>query len=72
MSKKLTLRPFGWRDKPGYAAGDFGCSMSCAVITGCMMLFCINVPGTNQPMAALLPAIGCSAAFLTMLLSKEG
>lgn len=45
MSK--SPRPFGWRDKLGYAAGDFGCNMSCAIITSYMMLFCVNVLGID-------------------------
>lgn len=40
-------RPFGWRDKLGYAAGDFGCNMSCAIITSYMMLFYVNVIGID-------------------------
>lgn len=40
-------RPFGWRDKLGYAAGDFGCNMSCAIITSYMMLFYVNVVGID-------------------------
>ncbi len=50
MSKVLqtkTSRPFGWRDKIGYAAGDFGCNMSCAIITSYMMLFYVNVLGID-------------------------
>lgn len=45
MSK--SSRPFGWRDKLGYAAGDFGCNMSCAIITSYMMLFYVNVIGID-------------------------
>lgn len=50
-------RPFGWRDKLGYAAGDFGCNMSCAIITSYMMLFYVNVIGINPLHYATIVAI---------------
>lgn len=40
-----TIRPFGWRDKLGYALGDFGCNMSFAFINSYMMLFFVTCLG---------------------------
>lgn len=40
-----TIRPFGWRDKIGYALGDFGCNMSFAFINSYMMLFFVTCLG---------------------------
>lgn len=34
-----SLRPFGMRDKIGYAMGDFGCNMSFAFISNYMLIF---------------------------------
>ena len=33
------LRPFGMRDKIGYAMGDFGCNMSFSFISSYMITF---------------------------------
>lgn len=49
-------RPFGWRDKLGYAAGDFGCNMSCAIITSYMLLFYVNVIGIDPAHYAIIVA----------------
>lgn len=42
---ETTVRPFGWRDKIGYALGDFGCNMSFAFINSYMMLFFVTCLG---------------------------
>lgn len=42
---ETTTRPFGWRDKIGYALGDFGCNMSFAFINSYMMLFFVTCLG---------------------------
>lgn len=42
-----TQQPFGFRDKFGYALGDFGCNMSFVFINSYMMLFfvtCLGIP----------------------------
>ena len=36
------IRPFGMRDKIGYALGDFGCNMSFAFINNYLMLFYVT------------------------------
>lgn len=36
------VKPFGWKDKVGYALGDFGCNMSFAFINSYMMLFFVT------------------------------
>ncbi len=41
------LRPFGFKDKFGYALGDFGCNMSFVFINSYMMLYfvtCLGIP----------------------------
>lgn len=57
QSRSLQPRPFGWRDKIGYAAGDFGCNMSCAIITSYMLLFYVNVLGVRPEHYAIAIAI---------------
>ena len=45
---KQNLRPFGMRDKIGYALGDFGCNLSFALISAFMIDFYtqfIGIPG---------------------------
>ena len=42
MSTNKQLRPFGMRDKIGYAFGDFGCNMSFAFINSYLMLFYVT------------------------------
>ena len=61
---KTAVRPFDWRDKVGYAAGDFGCNMSCAIITSYMLLFYVNVLGINPlHYAAIIAVIKILDAF---------
>lgn len=43
LTKENTaVRPFGMRDKIGYAFGDFGCNMSFAFINNYMMIFFVT------------------------------
>lgn len=37
-----STKPFGWKDKIGYALGDFGCNMSFAFMNSYMMLFFVT------------------------------
>ena len=39
MDNGKTLRPFGMRDKIGYAFGDFGCNMSFAFINSYLICY---------------------------------
>ena len=47
MDNGKTLRPFGMRDKIGYAFGDFGCNMSFAFINSYLMLFYVTCMKIN-------------------------
>lgn len=51
------VRPFGWKDKIGYAAGDFGNNMSCAIITSYMLLYYVNVLGVDPKHYAIIIAL---------------
>lgn len=39
------VKPFGWKDKLGYALGDFGCNMSFVFINSYMMLYFVSCLG---------------------------
>lgn len=57
---KETLRPFGMRDKIGYALGDFGCNMSFAFINNYLMLFyvtCLNIKPAHFAIIIMLGKI---------------
>ena len=45
MSNTQSVRPFGMRDKIGYALGDFGCNMSFAFINNYLMILLIKFIG---------------------------
>lgn len=50
MENSQKLRPFGMRDKIGYAFGDMGCNFSFQLVTGYMYLFytqCIGLSAAN-------------------------
>lgn len=50
MQTAEKLRPFGARDKIGYAMGDLGCNLSFQLISSYMFLFytqCIGLTTTN-------------------------
>lgn len=54
------IRPFGMRDKIGYALGDFGCNMSFAFINNYLMLFyvtCMKIKASHFAVIILLAKI---------------
>ncbi len=53
-SNKQNIRPFGMRDKIGYAFGDFGCNMSFAFINNYMMLFYVTCMGIKPEHYAII------------------
>lgn len=60
MENKSSIRPFGWRDKIGYALGDFGCNMSFVFINSYMMLFfvtCLGIPAEVYSVLILIAKI---------------
>lgn len=60
MKNETQLRPFGMRDKIGYAFGDFGCNMSFAFINSYLMLFyvtCMHIDPTHFGILILLGKI---------------
>lgn len=48
------IRPFGIRDKVGYALGDFGCNMSFAFINNYLMLFYVTCMGIKPKHFAII------------------
>ncbi len=58
MTKEKTLRPFGMRDKIGYAFGDFGCNMSFAFINSYMMIFFVDCMGLDPTLYGVLILLG--------------
>lgn len=40
-------RPFGWRDKVGYALGDFGCNLSFVLVSSFFMVYFVTVIGIS-------------------------
>lgn len=48
VSTKNTLRPFGWRDKLGYAMGDMGCNFSFQLVSTFMQLFYLQYIGIES------------------------
>ena len=43
--EKSKIRPFGWRDKLGYAMGDMGCGFSFQLVSTFMQLFYLQYIG---------------------------
>lgn len=58
MTTEKNLRPFGMRDKIGYAFGDFGCNMSFAFINSYMMIFFVTCMGIDPKHFAILILLG--------------
>ena len=54
VEEKKELRPFGMRDKIGYALGDFGCNMSFVFINNYLMLFYVTCMGISTSHYAIL------------------
>lgn len=48
MENKKTLRPFGMRDKIGYAFGDLGCGLSFSLVSNYMFLFYTQIIGLES------------------------
>lgn len=59
MTETKTIRPFGWRDKLGYAMGDMGCGFSFQLVSSYMQLFYMQYIGIPE-----------SAYFVIIILSK--
>lgn len=58
MDTNKQLRPFGMRDKVGYAFGDFGCNMSFAFINSYLMLFYVTCMKIDPKHFAILILLG--------------
>ena len=54
VEEKKELRPFGMRDKIGYALGDFGCNMSFVFTNNYLMLFYVTCMGISTSHYAIL------------------
>ncbi len=54
MSTKNELRPFGWRDKLGYAMGDMGCGFSFQLVATFMQLFYMQYIGVSEEAYAII------------------
>lgn len=60
MDNSKAMRPFGMRDKIGYAFGDFGCNMSFAFINSYLMVFyvtCMKIDAGHFAIIILLAKI---------------
>ncbi len=49
-----SIRPFGWRDKLGYAMGDMGCGFSFQLVSTFMQLFYMQYIGVSEEAYALI------------------
>ena len=49
-----TIRPFGWRDKLGYAMGDMGCGFSFQLVSTFMQLFYMQYIGVSEEAYAII------------------
>ncbi len=54
MSTNNNLRPFGWRDKLGYAMGDMGCGFSFQLVATFMQLFYMQYIGVSEEAYAII------------------
>lgn len=52
--KNSEIKPFGLKDKIGYAFGDFGCNMSFAFINNYLMLFYVTCMGIKPKHFAII------------------
>ncbi|MBR5320491.1 MAG: MFS transporter [Clostridia bacterium] len=58
--KEQNIRPFGWRDKLGYAMGDMGCGFSFQLVSTFMQLFylqCIGIKAKDYAAIILISKI---------------
>lgn len=53
-SSQKTVRPFGWRDKLGYAMGDMGCGFSFQLVSTFMQLFYMQYIGVGEEAYAII------------------
>lgn len=58
MDNTKAVRPFGMRDKIGYAFGDFGCNMSFAFINSYLMVFYVTCMKIDPAHFAILILLG--------------
>lgn len=49
-----SIRPFGWRDKLGYAMGDMGCGFSFQLVSTFMQLFYMQYIGVGEEAYAII------------------
>lgn len=49
-----SIRPFGWRDKLGYAMGDMGCGFSFQLVSTFMQLFYMQYIGVSEEAYAII------------------
>lgn len=54
MTDNKSIKPFGMKDKIGYALGDFGCNMSFAFINNYLMLFYVTCMGIKPKHFAVI------------------
>ncbi len=54
MENKKQIRPFGWRDKLGYAMGDMGCGFSFQLVSSFMQLFYLQYIGIKASDYAII------------------
>ena len=52
--EKTKIRPFGWRDKIGYAMGDMGCGFSFQLVSTFMQLFYLQYIGIKAADYAII------------------
>lgn len=52
--EKSKIRPFGWRDKLGYAMGDMGCGFSFQLVSTYMQLFYVQYLGLPNEYYAII------------------
>ncbi len=52
--KEQNIRPFGWRDKLGYAMGDMGCGFSFQLVSTFMQLFYLQYIGIKAEDYAII------------------
>ncbi len=51
---RSNIRPFGWRDKLGYAMGDMGCGFSFQLVSTFMQLFYMQYIGVSEEAYAII------------------
>lgn len=54
VNNAAAVRPFGWRDKLGYAMGDMGCGFSFQLVSTFMQLFYMQYIGVSEEAYAVI------------------